>query len=89
MTASVSSPGIAAYLPEKSPNSVRDATLAQNPGIRFLDLHHRGWLCLTVTPERCTGEWHFLDSVHRRDYRSEVAQSLWVEAGKFADGLHG
>jgi alkaline phosphatase D len=68
---------------------VRDATLAQNPGIRFLDLHHRGWLCLTVTPERCTGEWHFLDTVHRREYRSEVAQSLWVEAGKVADGLHG
>jgi alkaline phosphatase D len=89
MTTSVSSPGISAYLPEKSPNSVRDATLAQNPGIRFLDLHHRGWLCLTVTPERCTGEWHFLDTVHRREYRSEVAQSLWVEAGKVADGLHG
>ena len=89
MTTSVSSPGIAAYLPEKSPDSVRDATLEQNPGIRFLDIHHRGWLCLTVTPERCTGEWYFLSTVHDREYRSELARSFWVAAGRVADGLHG
>ncbi len=89
MTTSVSSPGIAAYLPETSPDSVRDATLEQNPGIRFLDIHHRGWLCLTVTPERCTGEWYFLSTVHDREYRSELARSFWVAAGRVADGLHG
>lgn len=89
MTTSVSSPGISAYLPEKSPESVRDATLAQNPGIGFLDIHHRGWLCVTVTPERCTGEWHFLSTVHNRSYRSELARSFWIAADKVADGLQG
>ncbi|MEX0977048.1 MAG: alkaline phosphatase D family protein [Woeseia sp.] len=89
MTTSVSSPGIAAYLPEKSPDSLRDATLEQNPGIRFLDIHHRGWLCLTVTPQRCTGAWHFLSTVHDRDYHSELARSFWVAADRVVDGLHG
>ncbi len=89
MTTSVSSPGIAAYLPEKTPDSVRDATLEQNPDIRFLDIRHRGWLCLTVTPERCTGEWYFLSTVHDREYRSDLARSVWVAAGRVADGLHG
>lgn len=87
MAPSVTSPGITAALPEKSPGALRDATMRQNPHVKYMDMHHRGWLCLTVTHERCSGEWHLLDGVRERDYESGVANTLWVEAGRIGQGL--
>lgn len=87
MAPSVTSPGITAALPEKSPGALRDATLRHNPHMKYMDMHHRGWLCLTITHERCSAEWHLLDGVRERDYGSELAKSLWVEAGRIGDGF--
>lgn len=87
MTTSVTSPGLSVYFPDRKPNGVRDATLAQNPHLRFLDIEQRGWLCLTVTPAQCTGEWHLVDTVLSRDYRSRLVKTLRVEAGRVGQGL--
>ena len=87
MTTSVSSPGLSAYFPDKYPHAVRDGTLAQNPHFRFLDLDHRGWLCVTVTADECVGEWHLLDTVLSRDYQSRVASRLTARAWHLDEGL--
>lgn len=87
MTGTVSSPVLADVLPEYEPNSVRDATLEQNPSVKYLDTKHRGWLCLTLTKERCSGDWYLIDNILSRDYKSWHAKTLTVRAGEIGKGL--
>ncbi len=87
MTGAVSSPVLREVLPEREPNAVSDGVLEQNPWLRYLDISHRGWLCLTLTEERCSGEWHLIDNVQSRDYRSWHDKTLSVRAGEIAKGF--
>jgi alkaline phosphatase D len=87
MAPSVTSPGITAALPEKSPGVLQEATLEQNPHMKYMEMHRRGWLCLTLTPERCSGEWHLLDGIREPGYESMIARTLWVETGRIGEGL--
>jgi alkaline phosphatase D len=87
MTGAVSSPTLTSVFPDKIPNGVRDGTLEQNPNIRFLDIAHRGWLVVTLTPDRCMGEWHLVDTVLSRDYKTWQAAALSVNAGEIDKGL--
>lgn len=87
MTGAVSSPTLASVFPDKVPDGVRDATLAQNPNLRFLDIVHRGWLLVTLTPDQCTGEWYLVDTILSRDYKSWLAETLTVGAGEIGKGL--
>jgi alkaline phosphatase D len=89
MVGAVSSPTISESLPDMRPNAVRDGVLEQNPWLRYLDSSHRGWLCLTLTDERCTGEWHLIDTVRSRDYKSWLDKTLTVRAGEIEKGLQG
>ncbi len=89
MSGAVSSPVISELFPEYELHSIRDATLEINPGLKYLDTRHRGWLCLTLTEERCTGEWHLIDTVQSRDYRSWRDKTLSVRAGEIGKGLQG
>lgn len=89
LTGAVSSPVLSDALPDKEPNSVRDGVLRQNPWLKYLDLQHRGWLRLTMTEERCTAEWHLIDTVTSHDYRSWLGKTLWVRAGEIGRGLQG
>jgi len=88
MPTSVSSPGIAEYLPEHRPGAAANATLELNPNLRYLETTRRGWLCLSLSREECTGEWHLLDTVHSREYSSTIDRRLSVASGKVADGLY-
>jgi len=87
MTGTVSSPVLADVFPEYVPNSVRDATLERNPSVKYLDTKHRGWLCLTLTKERCSGDWYLIDNVLSRDYKSWPDKTLTVRAGEVGKGL--
>jgi alkaline phosphatase D len=87
MTGAVSSPVIAEVLPEYEEHAVRDATMQMNPNVRYLETRHRGWLCLTLTEEHCRGEWHLIDTVTSRDYRSWLDKTLTVRAGEIDKGL--
>jgi alkaline phosphatase D len=62
---SVTSPGLEAYL-RVAPADVARAAVGHNPQLRWADTSRRGYLSLTLTRERATGEWHFLDSVRAR-----------------------
>jgi alkaline phosphatase D len=87
MTPSVTSPGFAEYLPERRPGAVRDATLDLNRNLRYMETDRRGWLCMTFTPQECTGEWHLLDGVRSIDNVSTVDRRLTVAAGRVSEGL--
>ena len=89
MTSSVTSPGFADYLPEIRPGAVRDATLELNANLQYMDTERRGWLCMTLTPSSCTGEWHLIDGLRSREYTSSVDRALSVQAGKVRNGLAG
>ena len=87
MTTSVASPGFHEYLPEVTPNAVRDATLELNQMLRYMETTRRGWLSVRVTHADCTAEWHLVDTVHSREYEKTVDKRLRVGAGKLAEGL--
>ncbi len=87
MTTSVTSPGFKEYLPEYKEGAIRDATLAMNPNVRYMETTRRGWLCMTFTHTECTGEWHLLDGIRSRNYETMVDRRLSVRAGHIADGL--
>lgn len=87
MTGSVTSPGFAEYLPETHPGAVRDATLALNPSLRYMETDRRGWLELTLDRAACTGEWHLVSTVHDVDFSSSVDATLYVEADRMDEGL--
>lgn len=88
MAPSVSSPGFAEYLPERRPGAIRDATLQQNPNLRYMETDRRGWLCMTLTHTECRGEWHLLNTVTEINYESSVDRRLAVGAGNIAAGLY-
>ena len=87
LTTSVTSPGFAEYLPERHPGAVRDATLALNPNLRYMETNRRGWLCMTFTRTSCTGEWHLLDGIRSADYTATTDRRLKVAAGQVHKGL--
>ncbi len=87
MAGAVSSPTVSEVLPEKKPNALRDGVLEQNPDIKYLDLRHRGWLCVTLTHEECVGEWYLIDNVKSRDYKSWLDRTLVVRAGEIDKGF--
>jgi len=88
LTTSVTSPGFAVYLPERRPNALRDATLEVNRHLQYMETNRSGWLCVSFTPQECTGEWHLIDSVKSREYSSTMDCRLSVAAGKMSDGLY-
>lgn len=87
MTGAVSSPVLSDVLPEYTPHSIRDATLGMNPSLKYLEIRHRGWLCLTLTEQHCRGEWYLIDTVGSRQYRSWLDKTLTVRAGEIDKGL--
>jgi alkaline phosphatase D len=87
MTTSVTSPGFKEYLPEYEDGAIRDATLAMNPNVRYMETTRRGWLCMNFTHSECTGEWHLLEGIRSRQYETSVDRRLSVRAGHIADGL--
>ena len=87
MTSSVTSPGFTEYLPERQPGVVGEAMRKQNPGLQYIEMSRRGWLCMTFKHDECIGEWHKLDTTTRPDYQVTVDKRLSVTAGNVAAGL--
>jgi alkaline phosphatase D len=68
-TASVSSPGWESYFPSLIPNIkslFQDSTV--NSNVRWMDASRRGYLKMTFTPTKATGQFVFIDSVTNSTY---------------------
>ena len=68
-TSSVSSPGWESYFPSLIPNIkslFQDTTAKSN--VRWMDASRRGYLKMTFTPTKATGQFVFIDSVTNSTY---------------------
>jgi alkaline phosphatase D len=78
---SVTSPGLEAYTPGVAPADVAGALRNRNPALKWAELQRRGYLTLTLTRERATGEWLSLDTVRTRSTRPAARHSMSVARG--------
>jgi alkaline phosphatase D len=54
---SITSPGLDVLAP------VSEALRLNNPHMKYIDLARKGYMVLDVTPERCQGEWWYVDDI--------------------------
>jgi alkaline phosphatase D len=78
---SVTSPGLEAYVPGKDPAEVEHALMTRNPQLRWADVRRRGYMTLTLTRDRATGEWLSMDTVRARSTRLAGRHSMSVARG--------
>jgi alkaline phosphatase D len=76
VTTSVSSPGFDPYLPTGESGQLAEAFLGANPHLRWFETSHRGWLRVTVTPDRAAAEWRHVDRVDTREFAVQTAKRL-------------
>ncbi|WP_076070654.1 alkaline phosphatase D family protein [Sphingomonas montana] len=81
---SVTSPGFEAAIPHIPPADVAKALRATNPGLLFADTARRGYVALTMTPEKVTGEWLFLKDIRTADTTMAASHSMHVRHGRRA-----
>lgn len=70
-TPSVSSPGMEYYLqvPPTQTDALADAFSLLIKDLQWCNLHQRGFMQLTVTPERIQCEWQFIDNILSENYQ--------------------
>jgi alkaline phosphatase D len=78
---SVTSPGLEAYMRGVAPATVERAVRARNPSLKWTEMSRRGYLTLTLTRERATGEWLSLDTVRTRSTRLASRHAMKVKRG--------
>jgi alkaline phosphatase D len=78
---SVTSPGLESFTPGTDPAVVERAVRARNPSLKWADLRRRGYLTLTLTRDRATGEFLSLDTVRARSTRLAARQAMSVRRG--------
>ena len=80
-TASVSSPGFEASLPNENPAALA-ASLAQLiVPLQYCDTARRGYLLLTATTAQCRADWVYVSTVSSRTYTATTGKSLRVLPG--------
>jgi alkaline phosphatase D len=70
-TPGITSPGMETYLKlddNSAPKVATDLT-ALIDELEYCNLHQRGYLVLTVTPQNMLAEWRFVDNILSEDYR--------------------
>ncbi len=73
----ISSPGFPAVLA-----SLADQVRAEAPHMKYVDLTHRGFGLLDITPDRVQCAWHHLDDVIRAEARTRFAAAFSVANGR-------
>lgn len=79
-TPGVTSPGIESYFPVP-PATIAAALRTANRNLNWVDTSRRGYLAVTLTPDRTTGEWRMWDSVRSADAGMTATASRHVRHG--------
>lgn len=64
------------------PRSVARALVAASPELKWCDTSRRGYMALTVTPDRVSNDWLFVDSVQTRRPSATVGHSTHVQRNR-------
>ncbi|HYE28032.1 MAG TPA: alkaline phosphatase D family protein [Allosphingosinicella sp.] len=78
---SVTSPGLESYAPHVTPVELVRAVRARNRSLKWAETSRRGYLTLTLTRDRATGEWLSLDTVRARSTRLASRRTMSVKRG--------
>jgi len=78
---SVTSPGLESYRIDAASADLERALRSRNPSLKWVDAQRRGYLTLSLTPDRATGEWLSLDTVRSRSTRLASTQRMDVVRG--------
>lgn len=64
------------------PRLVAASLVRTNPELKWCDTSRRGYMALTVMPERVVNDWVFVDTVRERTTRARVGHSATVMRGR-------
>jgi alkaline phosphatase D len=64
------------------PKAIAAALVARNPELKWCDTSRRGYMALTLTPDRATNEWVFVDTVLEKSAKAAVGHSASVTRGR-------
>lgn len=78
---SVTSPGYESGI-ARDPKAVAAALVGANPELKWCDTSRRGYMALTLTPERATNEWLFVDTIKTPSRTATVGHSASVTRGR-------
>lgn len=78
---SVTSPGYENAV-SIDPRQVAAALVAASPELKWCDTSHRGYMALTLTPDRATNEWVFVDTILQRSAKARAGHTATVERGR-------
>lgn len=83
-TSSVTSPGFEAYLPNVPPEQLAATLphLVEGGTLKYANTHQRGYIILTVTPEKCQSDWVFVSDILKPTYSAAIGKSMFVVAGE-------
>ncbi|MFW2850600.1 alkaline phosphatase D family protein [Sphingomonas sp. TX0543] len=80
---SVTSPGYENAL-AADPAQIARSLVAANPELKWCDTSRRGYMAMTITPDRVANDWLFVDSVRVRSAKASVGHSVVVQRGRRA-----
>ncbi len=79
---SVTSPGFEGTFTATLPKDVATALVAANSQLKWADTSKRGYLTVQITPNKVTGNWHFLESIRTRSTALSGSHQMVVLRGK-------
>lgn len=78
---SVTSPGYENSV-SVDPKVVANALVDANPELKWCDTSRRGYMAVTLTPEKVTNDWLFVDTVTERTPRASIGHTATVLPGR-------
>jgi alkaline phosphatase D len=78
---SVTSPGYEDST-KADPKVIAAALIKANPELKWADTSRRGYMAMTITPERVTNDWVFVDTIKTRTAKGSVGHTATVERGR-------
>jgi len=77
---SVTSPGYEASI-KSDPKVVASALIGANPELRWCDTSRRGYMALTLTPERASNDWVMVDTVKTSSTAANIGHNASIRRG--------
>ena len=77
----VTSPGYESAI-KVDPKSVAAALVAASPELKWCDTSRRGYMALTITPERVSNDWIFVDTIKAKSMAAATGHTATVSRGR-------
>ena len=78
---SVTSPGYESYLTGAAPADVARALVEASEELVWADTSRRGYMVVTLTPDRAASEWVFMDTIRDKSLATGASQTISTARG--------